>query len=70
MEPTSGERHGGEGRTAERAGASESNALQNPDQVVGRLCQTPSGILDPGKQRVRFADYMSIRQSPPLRIRE
>src|SRR5205807_204122 len=44
MKPTGAERDGREGRTAERAGASESNALRNLGQVVGSLYQTPTSI--------------------------
>jgi hypothetical protein len=53
MAPTGAERHRREGRTADRAGASESNAF------VG---------LDSRKQRGRFAEMMLVGQSPPLRI--
>jgi len=35
MDPKGAERHGREGRTAELAGASESNALRNPGQLLG-----------------------------------
>jgi hypothetical protein len=52
MEPADAERHGREGRMAERVGASKSDTLQNHDQVVGRLYQTPLSVAIRGNSGV------------------
>ena len=46
------ERHGREGRTAEAAGATESDALQNLGQIVERLYQTPLSLSIRGNSGV------------------
>src|SRR4029077_4972783 len=65
MEPTGVERHGRKGRTAERAGATESNALQDPVRVVGRLCQTPPPL---SRTAALVCRDDACRSSAPLRI--
>ena len=61
---------GREGRTAKRVGASESNAPYKIRSSCRAFVSNAFTNVDPWEKRARFADYVPIRQLPPLHIRE